>query len=77
MPLKIAQKIAERCRDVVFKEQIPHPTSRVSQVLTVSIGVGTIIPGHKDIAMDFIALVDQRLYAAKNRGRNRIVEVSV
>lgn len=69
-----AIKIAERCRNLIFKEQIPHAQSPVSQLLTISIGVGTIIPSHKDQAIDFIAHVDKSLYAAKQKGRNCIAQ---
>jgi diguanylate cyclase (GGDEF)-like protein/PAS domain S-box-containing protein len=67
-----ARVVAERCRGLVFKEQIPHEKSAVSQILTVSLGVGTIIPAHDDSLMDFIDKVDQRLYQAKRSGRDRI-----
>src|SRR6476646_2118727 len=30
-----AGKIAERCRNLIFKEQIPHPQSQVSKLLTI------------------------------------------
>ncbi|MFA5983454.1 MAG: sensor domain-containing diguanylate cyclase [Methylococcaceae bacterium] len=65
-----AKKIAERCRSFLFKEQIPHEKSQVSSVLTASLGVGTIIPTHSDNQIDFIDLVDKRLYQAKQNGRN-------
>ena len=68
-----AQKIAERCRQLIFKEQIPHAKSAVSQMLTLSIGTGTVIPTHKDDALKFVDIVDQRLYQAKQKGRNCIV----
>ncbi|OJW81146.1 sensor domain-containing diguanylate cyclase [Thiobacillus sp. 65-1402] len=68
-----AAKIAERCRSLIFKEQIPHEKSRASQILTVSLGVGTVTPGHRDEPLGFIAEVDSRLYQAKQRGRNGIV----
>lgn len=67
-----ANMIAERCRSLIFKAQIPHEKSLVSQMLTVSIGVSTIIPTHSDQAIDFIAKVDRQLYQAKEKGRNRI-----
>jgi len=67
-----ANMIAERCRSLIFKAQIPHEKSLVSQVLTVSIGVSTIIPTHSDQPIDFIAAVDRQLYQAKEKGRNRI-----
>jgi len=69
---KAAKMIAERCRSLIFKAQIPHEKSLVSQMLTVSIGVSTIIPIHSDEAINFIAAVDRQLYQAKEQGRNRI-----
>lgn len=68
-----AAKIAERCRSLIFKEQIPHAHSPVSQILTASLGVGTIIPSHQDDPLAFIEAVDRLLYQAKQHGRNRIV----
>jgi len=69
---KAAKMIAERCRSLIFKAQIQHEKSLVSQMLTVSIGVSTIIPTHSDQSIDFIAAVDRQLYQAKEKGRNRI-----
>lgn len=68
-----AKKIAERCRNLIFKEQIPHEKSPVSQILTISLGVGTIVPTHKDQALTFIEAVDRQLYQAKQSGRNCVV----
>ena len=70
---KAAIKIAERCRNLIFKEQIPHEHSPVGQLLTVSIGVGTIVPMRQDEPLRFVETVDKRLYLAKQQGRNRIV----
>jgi diguanylate cyclase (GGDEF)-like protein/PAS domain S-box-containing protein len=67
-----ANKVAERCRNLIFKEQITHEKSAVSQILTVSLGVGTITPSHKDEPIGFIEEVDRLLYQAKQNGRNRI-----
>lgn len=68
-----AQRVAERCRNLIFKEQIPHAHSAAGQILTISLGVGTITPTHKDEAIAFIEAVDRQLYQAKQRGRNCIV----
>ncbi|CAG0978443.1 Phytochrome-like protein cph2 [Methylophilaceae bacterium] len=68
-----ARKVAERCRKLLFKEQIPHENSPASHVLTVSLGVGTMVPTRKDEPMAFIDEVDRRLYQAKQKGRNTIV----
>ncbi len=71
-----SKKIAERCRSLIFKEQIPHEKSQVSHVLTISLGVSTIVPSHKDEAIAFIEEVDKRLYQAKQKGRNCIIAAS-
>lgn len=70
---KAAAKVAERCRSLIFKEQVPHAASPTSHILTVSLGVGTINPSHQDEPVAFIEAVDRRLYQAKQMGRNRII----
>ena len=67
-----AHKIAERCRNLMFKAQIPHEKSEVSQLMTISIGVSSIIPGSKDALLAFVDHVDALMYQAKKAGRNRI-----
>lgn len=68
-----AMAVAERCRQAIFKAQIAHAASPVSQLLTVSMGVGTIIPSGIDDPVKFVDTVDRRLYRAKQGGRDRIV----
>jgi diguanylate cyclase (GGDEF)-like protein/PAS domain S-box-containing protein len=68
-----AKSVAERCRQAIFKAQIEHAASPVSQLLTISMGVGTIIPSSVDDPIRFIETVDRRLYGAKQGGRDRIV----
>lgn len=71
--LAAAGKIAERCRNLIFKAQIPHPDSAISQLLTISVGVGSIIPTTADQLKDFVADVDRLMYLAKHQGRGRII----
>ena len=68
-----AKKIAERCRKLVRKEQIAHEQSNVAQLVTVSLGVGTIIPEAGDTPLAFIEAVDRLLYQAKQQGRDRLL----
>jgi diguanylate cyclase (GGDEF)-like protein len=68
----VALKVAERCHRLIQKQAIHHAQSPHEQRITVSTGVGTIVP-HGDIKPStFIEAVDQQLYAAKKNGRNRI-----
>lgn len=71
-----AAAVAERCREAIFKLQIPHAKSSISQWLSISLGVGTIVPGQHDQLLDFINQVDRRLYLAKQKGRDCIVAES-
>ncbi|MFT3930190.1 MAG: sensor domain-containing diguanylate cyclase [Spongiibacteraceae bacterium] len=68
--VEAAKKIAERCRSVIFKQQIPHANSPTSQLVTISLGVGTITPSHDAESITFIESVDRLLYKAKQNGRN-------
>ncbi len=68
-----ASKIAERCRNLVFKAQIPHAKSEISQILTISVGAGSMTPGPTDDLKAFVESVDALMYQAKHDGRNRIV----
>ena len=68
-----AERVAERCRNLVFKEQITHGSSQVAQILTISMGLGTIVPTQKDETRSFIDAVDRNLNLAKQRGRNQLV----
>ncbi|EMP56226.1 PAS/PAC sensor-containing diguanylate cyclase [Marinobacter santoriniensis NKSG1] len=68
-----ARKVAERCQQLLFKAQIPHGSPEAGQRVTVSMGIGTVIPTREQTINDFLSLVDERLYQAKNTGRNRIV----
>lgn len=68
-----AAAVAERCREAIIRLQIPHAKSSISPWLSISLGVGTIVPGQNDQLLDFINRVDRRLYLAKQQGRNCIV----
>jgi diguanylate cyclase (GGDEF)-like protein/PAS domain S-box-containing protein len=68
-----ARRVSERCRQAIFKEQIAHAASPVGQLLTVSQGVGTIIPTAADTLIRFVDAIDRRLYQAKQAGRDRSV----
>lgn len=70
--LQAAQKVAERCRQQVFRAQIPHAASAISQLLTISMGVGSMVPKPQSQLSAFVDQVDSLMYAAKRAGRGRI-----
>lgn len=69
-----AEAVAQKCRNAVLDEMIPHALSRIGSYLSVSLGVSTIIPTDKDSPNDFIEAVDKLLYRAKQSGRNCVVQ---
>jgi len=66
---QIAQNINKRISDFA----IDHNKSLVSTLLTVSMGISTTYPVVGDDATALIKNSDERLYQAKENGRNRIV----
>jgi diguanylate cyclase (GGDEF)-like protein len=67
-----ARSMAERCRELIEQTQMPHEKSKVAPVLTVSLGVGAVVPTTTDEPLSLIDAVDRALYQAKLQGRNRI-----
>lgn len=67
-----ARKVAERCQRLLDKQALDHKLSPHGQRVTLSIGVGTAIPGAAQQHNELLQAVDQQLYAAKQKGRNRI-----
>jgi diguanylate cyclase (GGDEF)-like protein len=67
-----AALIAERLRTAVENLNIPHAQSTVSSVVTISLGVYSIIPSEQTSTDLFIIKTDKALYEAKAAGRNRV-----
>lgn len=70
---KNAYHTSENIRRLVEKLEIKHPDSKISSVVTVSIGCATYNPPDK--ALDKKSLIkraDKALYRAKNHGRNKV-----
>lgn len=70
---KNAVIMAERVRYAIENLNIPHCSSHVSEFVTVSVGVLTVLSTHsKADANEIITLADKQLYLAKEKGRNQI-----
>jgi diguanylate cyclase (GGDEF)-like protein len=65
---ELAQKTLEGVREL----RIPHGSSNVAPVLTVSVGVAYAVPQPGRSADGLLQLADEALYVAKHGGRNRI-----
>lgn len=70
-----ACSVAELMRKAVKNLHISHETSPVSDVVTLSLGIATILPDKDSDPMDLIKAADSALYEAKEQGRNRSVAV--
>ncbi len=72
-PPLAAVGIAEELRLAVRGAAIAHESSEVASLVTVSIGVASIIPAGTSTFSMLIRAADQALYQAKAGGRDRVV----
>jgi diguanylate cyclase (GGDEF)-like protein len=56
---------------------IPHFKSEVSNYVTLSLGVASLIPMAEISLEDLIAKADEALYTAKNQGRDRAIAYTI
>lgn len=61
----------------IKKLSIPHCASDISSVITLSIGIATVIPDKTFNTNSLINAADKMLYKAKQNGRNRIEVVAL
>ncbi|MDD1966878.1 diguanylate cyclase domain-containing protein [Pseudomonas sp. NPDC090203] len=67
-----ARLLAEKLRQTVAGMNIPHIAPVEGSVLTISIGLATVVPAVGSHSRQLIQSADQGLYAAKNSGRNQV-----
>lgn len=72
-PEKAAYRFAESIRAGVEHLQISNEDSEVSDRVTVSVGVATMIPSRGSNEILLLERADEALYQAKNSGRNTVV----
>lgn len=68
--------VAEAIRKEISQLKIPNERSDVSEYITLSLGITSIIPDQQTLPEDFITLADSALYEAKKQGRDRIVNIN-
>ena len=67
-----AENMAEKAREAVEGLQIKHGHSSAGDVVTVSIGVSSMMPKQDQSRKELIDSADERLYLAKQSGRNMV-----
>ncbi len=71
-----AASVATRILDAVATLNILHPRSTVSNIVTLSIGISTLMPGDELNPYHLVGFADEALYRAKEAGRNQIKTAS-
>ncbi len=72
-PLSGAIAIAERIHLAISNLNLVHPASNISQKVTLSIGITSLIPNNEVSTEILIDQADRALYLAKQQGRNQSV----
>lgn len=72
-PLSGAIHIAEEVQRKVKELAIVHDSSKVSNIVTLSLGVASIIPSICTSPTTLLTIADQALYQAKQQGRDRVL----
>lgn len=72
-PLDAAHAVAEKLRVAVADLGLIHEHSSVAEHVTVSIGVASISPQPGDEMTRLFEMADERLYHAKESGRNQVI----
>ncbi|MDP3230437.1 MAG: PAS-domain containing protein [Acidovorax sp.] len=64
--------VAERCMDSLRDAALAHPRSPTAPVLTLSMGIASVVPRTGTGSDTLLQAADAALYRAKNGGRNRV-----
>jgi two-component system, cell cycle response regulator len=72
-----AIKVAEEIHQQILELKLSHVASKISKIVTLSIGVSSIIPDTRTAPHQLISTADGALYDAKFKGRNRVIFRSV
>jgi diguanylate cyclase (GGDEF)-like protein/PAS domain S-box-containing protein len=65
-------KVAVQIKKSIQLLKIPHISSDISDIVTLSIGIASIIPSASDKPESLIQMADSALYLSKSKGRNTV-----
>ncbi len=71
--LEGGKEVGEKFRLCVAALDIPHETSPVAERVTISLGLATALPSEEISPDTLVQTADERLYRAKQAGRDRLV----
>jgi diguanylate cyclase (GGDEF)-like protein len=71
-PASAVREVAERIRQAVLACAVPHPVAGPPGIVTVSLGVASVVPTATGNPSSLIEAADKCLYCAKRGGRNRV-----
>lgn len=72
-----ATHVAEQTLQEVRSLKLEHAASSISDVVTVSLGVATLVPDMQSNPEQLLEAADTQLYAAKDAGRARVYSVDL
>jgi diguanylate cyclase (GGDEF)-like protein/PAS domain S-box-containing protein len=70
--LEEGMRIATQIQETIKLLKIPHISSNIADIVTLSIGIATKIPKASEKLQSLIQMADSALYLSKTKGRNTI-----
>ncbi len=68
--LRVVSELAEKVQRQIEQLQIPNQSSKILEVVTVSIGVASVVADHSSTYKQLINLAERRLHEARSAGCN-------
>ena len=68
-----AIRVAEEIAFLIKELKIPHVASEIGNIITLSIGISSVVPNTRTSPHILISATDDALYEAKSKGRNCLI----